>query len=355
MSIGIILGTRPEIIKLSPVIRRCAEQDIDFTLIHSGQHYSEDLSSNFFELLDLPRPDYNLEVGSGRQGQQSGEMIKRIESTLLEVQPKTVLVQGDTNTTMAGAVATSKLDPKLGHVEAGLRSYDWAMPEEINRKIVDHISDMLFAPTEDTIETLLGEGISEDRIYYTGNTIVDAVQQNKSIANTKSDILSILDIKPGKYLLFTVHRQENVDDPEVLLQILEGASRVGRMTNVPVIYPIHPRTADVIETHELPIPPEIELIDPVGFLDFLQLEDDAMLTLTDSGGVQEESCILQTPCVTIRDTTERPETVDIGANILAGTKPEQIQDAAAEMLRTKSDWKNPFGDGTAAKKILDAI
>jgi len=355
MTIGIVLGTRPEIIKFSPVIRACQERDIEFKIIHSGQHYSENLSGDFFDRLELPRPDYDLEVGSGRQGEQSGEIIKRMESTLLDVDPEIVLVQGDTNTTMAGAIATSKLGPKLGHVEAGLRSYDWSMPEEINRKITDHISNKLFVPTETARKTVLEEGIPEERIFLTGNTIVDAVEQNRTIARTKSTVHSELGLEPGQYFLLTAHRQENVDDPTVLSRILDGVARVSRLTGDPVIYPIHPRASKVIDRHGIEVPIEIKVIDPVSFLDFLRLENNAKIIITDSGGVQEESCILQTPCVTIRTTTERPETVEVGANVLAGTGPEQIKNAAQEMLNTGTDWENPFGDGTAAEKILDTI
>ena len=353
--IAIVLGTRPEIIKLSPVIRAAESRDLPFTLIHTGQHYSEELDEVFFEELMLPRPDYNLAVGSASQGKQTGEMLAGIEEVLTDDGADVVLVQGDTNSVLAGAIATAKLDPKLGHVEAGLRSYDRDMPEDINRVLTDHASDYLFAPTESAAENLHREGVDEERVYVTGNTIVDAVQQNRTIAADRSSVLSKLGLSEEEFVLMTAHRAENVDDRDRFVDMLAGVAQVGAEFGLPVVYPIHPRARDRIDQLDISVPDSVRLVDPLDFLDFLRLEDTAKLVLTDSGGVQEETCILGTPCVTMRDSTERPETVDVGANVLVGTDPAAIVDGAERMIDRSGAWPNPFGDGTAAEEILDVV
>lgn len=353
--IAIILGTRPEIIKLSPIIRECVKQDIDTTIIHTGQHYSDSLDSIFFEQLELPTPDYNLDVGSKSHGRQTAEMIAGLEEILLEERPEHVLVQGDTNSVLAGAITTSKLDMSLGHVEAGLRSFDREMPEEINRILADHVSDYLFPPTDRSAQLLADEGIAGDHVIITGNTIVDAVLENRHLAEQKSSILERYDLIPDEFYLLTAHRAENVDDPERFRNLLIGTSEVAEQTGHAIIYPIHPRARSNIDQFDLDIPSNIQLRDPVDFLEFLQLEDAARLIFTDSGGVQEEACILQTPCITLRENTERPETIEVGANTLVGTDPEQIVAGAESMFNISQSWKTPFGDGTAAEKILMTI
>jgi len=349
----IVLGTRPEIIKCSPVIRACEEAGVSYTLIHTGQHYSDDLDSVFFKQLELPTPDYNLEVGSQPHGQQTGEMIAGIEEILLAEDPEVALVQGDTNSVLAAAIAVDKLDIELGHIEAGLRSFDRDMPEESNRVMTDHVADYLFAPTEETAQHLQNEGIEADRIHVTGNTVVGAVQQNKGFARQKSTILADLGLAPDEFVLMTAHRAENVDTRDRFAQLLRGAGRVGERLNREVIYPIHPRAEQKLEAFDLEVPVPVRCIDPLDYLDFLRLEMAASLILTDSGGVQEEACILQVPCVTMRDNTERPETVAVGANVIAGTEPDAILGNAIEMFSTTPDWENPFGDGTAADEIID--
>jgi len=351
--ITIVLGTRPEIIKLSPVIRECENRAIPVSILHTGQHYSEELDSVFFDQLELPEPDLNLRVGSKSHGQQTGEMLAGIEDYLLEADPETVLVQGDTNSVLAGAIATSKLDAELGHVEAGLRSFDDRMPEETNRVATDHVADHLFAPTEESARLLREEGL-EDSVYVTGNTVVDAVHQNLELATEKSDVLSELGVNRNAYALMTAHRAENVDDEETFARILDGADRVGTRRGMEVLYPIHPRAADKIERFSLTVPDSIRLIEPQDYLDFLMLEQNASIILTDSGGVQEEACILGVPCVTMRENTERPETIDVGANVLAGTDPAQIADAASRHPADDA-WENPFGDGDAASRIVDVV
>ena len=354
-AITFVLGTRPEIIKLSPVIRACEQRSVSFSIIHTGQHYSDELDSVFFEQLQLPTPEYNLQVGSSTHGEQTGAMIADVESVLEDEQPEVVLVQGDTNSVLAGTIAATKMDGiDVGHVEAGLRSFDRDMPEEINRRVADHASDHLFPPTETSRDQLLEEGLPDEWITVTGNTIVDAVQQNVEIAHERSDVLSELGID-CEFALLTAHRAENVDDPERFQSLLDGVARAASERSLPVVYPIHPRAEKRIEEFDLKVPPEVQLVEPQNFLDFLVLEDDATIVFTDSGGVQEESCILQTPCVTLRDSTERPETVEVGANRIVGVQPDDIVEGATRMLDVPPDWENPFGDGIAAERILETL
>lgn len=354
-SFAFILGTRPEIIKLAPVIHECQEAEQPFVLIHTGQHYSDSLDSVFFEQLELPKPDYHLGVGSASQGKQTGEMIIAIEEVLIKEEPDVVFVQGDTNSVLAGAIATSKLDIELAHVEAGLRSFDREMPEETNRVVTDHVSDYLLAPTEQSRQYLLDEGCSEDRITVTGNTVVDALYRNREIAREKSNVLSELGIKNSNFFLMTAHRAENVDNENRFRNALSGVDTVAREYDSDVIYPIHPRAESQLEEFDIAVPERIHLTKPQEYLDFLQLESNADLILTDSGGVQEEACVLGVPCVTLRNNTERPETVEVGANRLSGTDPEAIRDAAEQMYLKSSDWENPFGDGHSAERILKVI
>jgi len=355
MKISIILGTRPEIIKMSSIVRELEERSLDYFVLHTGQHYSYNLDKIFFEELELPLPKYNIDVGSGTHAEETGKMLIGIEKVLQKEDANIVLVEGDTNTVLAGALASAKLYIKVGHVESGLRSFDRGMPEEINRVITDHISDFLFAPTNVAKENLLNEGIDNNKIFVTGNTIVDAVYQNLEIAKRKVDILNKLNLSAKKYLLATVHRQENVDVKEKLQNILGGFRFVCHEFDLPIIYPIHPRTMKRIKEFELEVPKGVELIEPIGFLEFLQLEAHASLVLTDSGGVQEETCILKVPCVTLRDNTERPETLEVGSNMLVGTNPEKIVDGVRMMLNKVRNWDNPFGDGTSGKKILEFL
>jgi UDP-N-acetylglucosamine 2-epimerase (non-hydrolysing) len=267
----------------------------------------------FFEQLELPEASYNLDVGSGSHGEQTGKMLGGVEKILQKEMPDVVLVEGDTNTVLAGALAAVKLGIKVGHVEAGLRSYDRRMPEEINRVLADHCSDFLFAPTEKSKNILLHEGISEKQVFMVGNTIVDAVTQNLEISQSKTQILADLGVEKRKYFLATAHRQENVDDKERFTGIISGLKRVQKEFGVPLIYPIHPRAEKRLKEFGLE-PVGLKLVEPLNYLAFLQLERNAALVLTDSGGVQEETCILGVPCVTLRDNTERPETIEVGSH-----------------------------------------
>lgn len=349
--ITIILGTRPEIIKMAPVIRECEKKGVEYEILHTGQHYSYDMDRTFFEQLELPEVDHNLDVGSGSHGEQTGKILAGIERVLMNGDTDEVLVQGDTNTVMAGALAASKLHIRVGHVEAGLRSFDRRMPEEINRVVADHISDHLFAPTENSRRLLLDEGIKDENIEVVGNTIVDSVHQNLKIAMKKVDPLVDLDLKRENFILMTSHRAENVDVKSRFEGIMEGARSVSEDLGMKVVYPIHPRARKFLDRFNIDTD-GIEVIDPVGFLEFLVLESSARLVLTDSGGVQEETCILNTPCITLRDNTERPETIEVGANLLAGTDPSAIKRKAIQQTNAKNEWKNPFGDGTSAEKII---
>jgi UDP-N-acetylglucosamine 2-epimerase (non-hydrolysing) len=308
----------------------------------------------FFEQLELPEAKYNLEVGSGSHAEQTGKMLIGIEKVLVKEKPDVVLVEGDTNTVLAGALVAVKLGIKVGHVEAGLRSYDRRMPEEINRILTDHCSDFLFAPTEKSKQILLNEGIPEDKIFVTGNTIVDAVIQNLEISKAKRNVLSDIGLNGGEYFVATVHRQENVDDGSSFQGIVEGLERVRREFDVQLIYPIHPRARKRLKSFNLE-PNGVRLVEPLDYLSFLQLESNAELVLTDSGGVQEEACILGVPCVTLRDNTERPETLEVGANVLAGTNPDKIADCAKLMLDKVNSWENPFGDGKAGERIIEIL
>jgi UDP-N-acetylglucosamine 2-epimerase (non-hydrolysing) len=352
--IGIILGTRPEIIKMSPVIRECEQRGIPFSLIHTGQHYSYEMDRAFFEQLELPEPDINLDVGSGTHAVQTGAILAGVESYLTGHPMDVVLVQGDTNTVLAGALAAVKLHVPVGHVEAGLRSFDRRMPEEINRIVADHISDYLFAPTQGAVAHLMNEGIAEEKVFMTGNTVVDALFQNREIARRKVNPLSTFNLEPGGYFLVTAHRAENVDEETRLKGIIDGLSRIGEEYDLPVLFPIHPRTRKMLSRFDI-VHDRIRLVEPQGYLEFLDLMAGARMVLTDSGGVQEESCIIRVPCVTLRDNTERPETVEVGGNLLAGADPARIADACRLMMEKEATWENPFGDGKAAARIVERV
>ena len=338
---------------MSPIIRECEALNLDFFILHTGQHYSYNMDKVFFEQLKLPSAKYNLDIGPGSHAEQTGKMLIGIEKILQEEEPDVVLVEGDTNTVLAGAIASVKLGIPVGHVEAGLRSYDRNMPEEINRILADHSSTYLFSPTEKSKEILLQEGVDREKIFLTGNTIVDAVFQNLQLSKNKFSILDELNLERKKYFLVTIHRQENVDNRTRFSKIIDGLDKLKEL-GFEIIYPIHPRAKKQLELFGLKNK-FVKLIEPLDYLSFLQIENNARLILTDSGGVQEESCILGVPCVTLRDNTERPETLDVGANILAGMKPNEIFEKSNLMLHNHNRWNNPFGDGTAGKQIVQLI
>jgi UDP-N-acetylglucosamine 2-epimerase (non-hydrolysing) len=355
--IAVVLGTRPEIIKLFPVISELKRRKRNYILIHTGQHYSIRMDTIFFADLNMDEPDILLGVGPGKQGEQTGKMLIRIEKAFLEAKPVMVLVEGDTNSVLAAALAASKMGIRIGHIEAGLRSYCREMPEEINRVLTDHLSDHLFAPTGRARQNLLAEGIPASRISVTGNTIVDMIKEHAPGAEKNTLVLQRLHLSPNHYFLLTLHRKENVDHAEKLKEIFRAIKHLCR--DFPVILPIHPRTAKRLREYDLlermKRIPHLRIIQPLGYLDFLLLLKCARLVLTDSGGIQEEACILKVPCVTLRENTERPETLKSGSNVLAGWHRKPILAAVARMLKKRRTWKQPFGNGTAGKKILDTI
>lgn len=349
-----MVGTRPEVIKMAPIIKECIRSSRDYFIVHSGQHYSFEMDKIFFEQLHLPEPDYKLEVGSGTHAAQTASIMEGVERIISRTKTDFVLVQGDTNTVLASAIAVTKLHINVGHVESGLRSHDKTMPEEINRKLTDHCSDILFAPTEYNRRTLCNEGISHERIFVTGNTIVDALYQNVESYRNRSDILEKLELCQNNYFLVTLHRQVNVDDISRFRRILKALELLPEIFDSPVVFPIHPRSEKMLREFNIKCK-NIKFVRPLDYFSFLQLESDARLVLTDSGGVQEECCIMKVPCVTLRDNTERQETIEIGANIIAGSRSEKIFECVKIMLEKDRTWKNPFGDGKASSKILEIL
>ncbi|NYZ75463.1 UDP-N-acetylglucosamine 2-epimerase (non-hydrolyzing) [Candidatus Micrarchaeota archaeon] len=365
MKIAIALGTRPEIIKLSPVIRELEARAADYFIIHSNQHYSYEMDRIFFEELELPKPKYNLGVRSASNAKQIAQMMQEMEEILLKEKPDVLFVQGDTNTVLASAIAAHKIGILIAHIEAGLRSFDRRMPEEANRIIVDHISDYLFPPTNEAKLNLRREGIGlkemitwrgpfTPKIFVTGNTSVDATKQNLDLAEeTFPNYVESLGLKPKEYLLVTAHRAENVDRPEVLKEFLEAFREISTETNKKVIYPIHPRTRKRVEEFGLTTK-GIKIIDPPGYLEFLLLQKSAACILTDSGGVQEEACTLGIPCVVLRKSSDRPESISAGGAILGGVEKNEIKKAFGTIQSAKS-WPNPYGNGFAARQIVDEV
>ncbi len=354
MRIAVVVGTRPEIVKMAPVIRAARDRGVPCRVLHTGQHYSFSMDGVFFEELGLPRPDVNLEVGSGSHVRQIATILERLEPVLASEEPDWVLVEGDTNSVFAAALAAQKAGLRVGHVEAGLRSYDRRMPEEINRILTDHLSELLFAPTDAARRTLLGEGVPEARIRVTGNTVVDELERQRGRAEA-AGVPERFGVARGRYAVATVHRGENVDDPVRLRGILDGLSAVSRALDLTVLAALHPRTTARMEAAGLVPGAGVQTLPPLSYLDFLGLHAAAALTLTDSGGLQEEACCLRVPCVVLRDTTERPEAVEVGAGMLAGADPAVIVSRARTMAAWPRDWPNPFGDGHAAERIVDAL
>jgi UDP-N-acetylglucosamine 2-epimerase (non-hydrolysing) len=356
-SICVVVGTRPGIIKMSPIIKELARRKIPHFVLHTGQHYSYRMDRKFFEDLELPEPLHQLPSGrpGSLHGEQTGHMLAGIEAVLLQEKPRLVLVCGDANTNLAGALAARKLQIEVGHVESGLRSNDWRMPEEHNRVIIDHISEYLFAPTARAKQNLIEDNV-KGHIFLTGNTVVDALAKHLEIAEAKSNILEKLSQKDHGYILITLHREENVDNVDVLKNIFAGLLQIGEKVNLPMLLPLHPRTRkrlDIFQlTDDIARIAHLKIIDPVGYIDFLMLLSHTRVILTDSGGIQEESCILKVPCVTLRENTERQETVEVGSNTVAGTDPERILTMTAQSLGSARNWPNPFGDGKAAERIV---
>ena len=363
MKICVILGTRPEIIKMAPVIDEIHKRSHELLLIHTGQHYDKEMSDNFFLDLELPKPNYNIHVGSGSHGKQTALMMDGIEDVLISEKPDIVLVQGDTNAVLAGALVAQKLHIPVGHVEAGLRSFDVSMPEEINRMGADCCSHLYFVPTEESAINLALEGYLPKDIFITGNSVVDTCFRNLKIAENSSTIIDDLNLDNlNNIITFTMHRAENVDDKQRLQSII-GA--LMELKDFNIIFPIHPRTKKTLENFGLykkfESLPHIHITKPIGYLDFLVLISKSIIILTDSGGLQEEAITLNVPALTLRYNTERPETVTAGGNILVGSDKDYILETANKILNNEEFYnnmknaKNPYGDGNSSVQILDII
>jgi UDP-GlcNAc3NAcA epimerase len=320
-----IVGARPQFIKLAPLSRRLRAAGHDDRILHTGQHYSATMSERLFVDLELPEPDANLGIGSGSHGAQTGRMLEAIEASIIDMRPDAVIVFGDTNSTLAGALAAAKLGVPCAHVEAGLRSFNRSMPEELNRAVTDYLSDLLLVPTEAGMANLAREGLSE-RAHLVGDIMVDTLADNLPRAHARSGLLDDLGLEAKRYTLVTLHRHYNVDDPSYTPVILGKLSSLGE----PVVFPVHPRTRAVMEAAGITPPPGVRMIDPCGYLDFIRLQLNAMRIVTDSGGVQKEAYLLGIPCVTVRPETEWVETVESGWNILADPRA----DGFVEMVRT---------------------
>jgi UDP-N-acetylglucosamine 2-epimerase len=354
VKIASIVGARPQFIKASPVSRAIRQTEHQEFMIHTGQHYDDEMSRVFFDEMELPEPDVNLGVGSGSHGRQTGEMLMKIEKVLLAEKPYCVMVYGDTNSTLAGALAAVKLHIPVAHVEAGLRSFNRKMPEEHNRVLTDHMADVLFCPTKTAVKNLEYEGITKG-VHLVGDVMYDAILHHIKLAERNSNVLERMKLKPRSYALATLHRAENTDDPEQLRNIIEALSLINKQTRV--ILPIHPRTKKCLKNSEVKIKNlKLEIIDPVPYLDMLLLEKNAYVILTDSGGLQKEAYWFNIPCVTLRDETEWVELVERGVNALAGSNGKTIYQAYETMREKKID-SDPalYGNGRASQKIVEKL
>lgn len=349
MKVVSIVGARPQFIKAAPVSRELRKNNREI-LVHTGQHYDDEMSKVFFEELDIPEPDYNLGVGSDTHARQTAKMLERIEEVLLDEKPDLVLIYGDTNSTLSGALAAAKLNISVGHIEAGLRSFDRTMPEEINRIVADCISNMLFVPTTTAVNNLRKEGIVNG-VHLTGDVMYDAILQDIEKAEEKSDILNKLELERKKYLLLTIHRAGNTDSIQKLTAIVEALLEIEEE----VVFPVHPRTKKCLNEYglleKLQKSSNCKVIAPIGYLDFLVLENNAKKILTDSGGMQKEAYFFKVPCITLRENTEWVETIEDGWNVLVGTNKDLIHRAVSG-FNPNSLQKNVFGDGKASKKIV---
>ncbi len=351
-----IVGTRPEIIKMAPVIKALDDLPHEQILVHSGQHYDLLMDRVFFQDTELREPNHRFELGEESPPLQVATTMRQVAQVTAGAD--LVIVHGDTNTTLAGALLANKQRLPLAHVEAGIRSFDKTMPEEVNRIIADQVSNLLCAPTPGAVENLRREDITQG-VHMVGNSVVDALKLNLPAAERASGVLGRIGVESGRYLLLTFHRAENVDRPQPLGEALAAFRAAIEESGLPLVFPIHPRTARrlrefQLESHAASMQ-GLRRIDPVGYLDMLVLEKNATLILTDSGGLQEEACILQVPCVTLRENTERPETLEIGANVLTGVKRDRVRAAVRNQLAVKGSWPNPYGDGKTAMRIASLV
>lgn len=352
MKIVTIVGARPQFIKAAVVSRAFRQRaDIAEILVHTGQHFDDNMSDIFFRELEIPRPEYNLGIGGGLHGQNTGRMIEAIEAVLLDERPDWVLVYGDTDSTLASAIAAAKLQIPLIHVEAGLRSFNRAMPEEINRILTDHCSTILFAPSQAALDNLAREGVSRSSTYLVGDVMYDAALHFAEIAANRSTVMDQNDLSPGCYLLCTMHRKENVDSRERLMGIVQGLADGEH----PVVMPLHPRTRTRLVEFGIDLPSNVRAIDPVGYLDMIALERNASVIVTDSGGVQKEAFFHRIPCVTLRDETEWVELVEMGVNQLVGADPVKIANAIGDRTDFASANVELYGGGRAGQAIVDVM
>ena len=354
MKILTVVGARPQFIKTAMVSCALRSRGLREILVHTGQHYDEGMSKIFFQELEIPQPDYNLEVGSGTHGKQTGRMLEGLEKVIYNERPDWVVVHGDTNSTLAGSLAAAKLRVPVAHVEAGLRSFNRAMPEEVNRVVADQLADLLFAPTDIAVRNLAEEGIQGERVQQVGDVMYDAVLHYEKRVRAESTVLDRFHLEEKKYLLATVHRAENTDCPECL-RAISGAMESLHST-LSVIWPMHPRTRKALSDQDLD--PQVQVVEPLGYLDMQRLEQSASVILTDSGGIQKEACFHGVPCVTVREETEWVELVEAGWNRLANPINSQaiqqaVIQAQASILPDK--LASPYGDGQAAGKIVDHL
>ncbi|MBI4994745.1 UDP-N-acetylglucosamine 2-epimerase (non-hydrolyzing) [Candidatus Peregrinibacteria bacterium] len=357
LKIIFVAGARPNFMKIAPMVAEAKKYNhFQNILVHTGQHYDKKMSCVFFDELKIPKPDINLGIGSGNHAQQTGKIMIKFDAVLEKLQPDLVIVVGDVNSTIACSLAAKKRGVKVAHVEAGLRSFDWTMPEEINRVLTDRISDFLFCTEKSAVENLKTEGISAKKIFFVGNVMIDTLLAQKRRAE-KSKILQKLGLAGKKYALTTLHRPSNVDDKKMLKKIIKILGKIS--AKMPVIFPIHPRTEKNLKKWRIKSGSGIRLIKPVGYLDFLKLMTRASVVLTDSGGIQEETTILGVPCLTLRQNTERPVTVSEGTNKIVGASEEKIVKYVSAILKNKSFFKYrkqpKLWDGRAAQRIIKII
>jgi len=346
-----VIGARPQFIKAAVVSRACANHGIEEIVVHTGQHFDANMSDVFFDELEMRPPAHNLGIGGGSHGQNTGRMIEAVERVMIGEKPDGVLVYGDTDSTLAGALAAVKLAIPVAHVEAGLRSFNRRMPEEINRVLTDHTADWLFVPTQTAIGHLKNEGIAASKVCLSGDVMLDAALFYGAKAERSSDVLHRIGVSPKAYCLATVHRAENTDDPECFRAILDGFHAYG----LPVVLPVHPRTRARLSTFGLALPGNIEAIDPIGYLDMVMLEKNAALIATDSGGVQKEAFFYRVPCVTLRNETEWTELVEAGWNRLAPPGASDIQATLKAVTGSVGRDVSPYGKGDAAEIIAKRL
>jgi UDP-N-acetylglucosamine 2-epimerase (non-hydrolysing) len=345
-----VVGARPNFIKVKPIIDALAARGAESVLVHTGQHYDAALSDVFFADLGMAQPAHHLGVGSGTQAEQVGRVMIAFEPLLADVAPDVVVVVGDVNSTMACSLVTAKAAPLLAHVEAGLRSRDWQMPEEVNRVVTDRVADLLLAPSDDAVENLVAEGFAKNQIHLVGNVMVDSLLANLERA-LERPVLAELGLRPRQYGVVTLHRPANVDDPEILEPLLRALATIG--AECPLVLPAHPRAGALLRAHDSPA---LRVIPPLGYLDFIALEAQAAIALTDSGGVQEETTILGVPCLTLRDNTERPITVSQGTNVVVGRDPRRVIAEAMRVLRDGVPARRPvLWDGKAATRVAAVL